>query len=298
MRLEQLQAFLAIADTKSFQLAAQRSGLTQSTISRQIQSLEGHLGITLFRRGSQATLTVGGERLLPHARRICQTWQLATQDIEDLLHGKQPELCVAAIHSVCAYRLPTVLQQFLRDYPQVQLRVTALGSDRSLKVLRDGLVDAAIVMSNRFLTANADLSIDSLYQEPIGVLVAAQHPLAQAARVTWADLGHYGHVLFKDGYGMQRIVQEQFDRQGVTLNVMLELNTLDAFRGVVRQGKLVALLPESALRETADDPTLAALPLEDPVLRREVVFVTTPDRLLIPPIAHFRDLVCAAFTAG
>ena len=59
----------------------------------------------------------------------------------------------------CAYMLPSVLQQFRDDYPQVQMRVTALGSDRALKVLRDGLVDVAVVMDNPRLTSNSELYI-------------------------------------------------------------------------------------------------------------------------------------------
>ena len=70
MRLEQLQAFLAVAETTSFQQAARRCGVTQSTISRQIQALETDLGLLLFHRTAQARLTLGGERLLPRVRKI------------------------------------------------------------------------------------------------------------------------------------------------------------------------------------------------------------------------------------
>lgn len=296
MRIEQLQAFLTIAETGSFQVAAQRQGVKQSTISRQIQSLEAHLGLPLFRRSGQAKLTPAGDRLLPRAVRICQEWQAATAEVSDLLEGKQAELCVAAIHSVCAYRLPPVLQQFMYDYPDVQLRVTALGSDRSLKVLRDGLVDVAIVMKNPFLVADANTIVDCLYEEPVGVLVGAKHPLIRRAPVSWTDFSRYPQVAFKDGYGMQRLVQEQFDRLGVPLKIALELNTLDAFRGIARQGKCVALLPESALLETCNDPELAVLPLADTHVKRQVVLVTTSDRLKLPPLAHFRALVCEALT--
>jgi DNA-binding transcriptional LysR family regulator len=300
MRLEQLQAFLAIAEMGSFQQAAQRCGVTQSTVSRQIQGLEADLGMPLFHRSAQARLTVAGDRLLPHARKICQEWKTASQELHDLQAGKQPELCVAAIHSVCAYYLPPILQKFCQTFPEVQLRVTALGSDRSLKVLKDGLVDIAIVMNNRFLTSNAEMVVDILFDEPIKVLVAATHPLAQYEQVPWDELVRYPQVVFKDGYGMQRIVQEHFERRGVPLNAVLELNTPDAFRGVVRQGAMVALLPESALVEAFADPTLAIRTvcvdpdkpdrLTDPPLSRQVVLVTTRDRLSIPPIQHFHQL--------
>ena len=85
----------------------------------------------------------------------------------------------------------------------------------------------------------------------VEVLMGARHPLTQFDTIPWNELTLYPQVVFKDGYGMQRLVQEQFDRCGQTLQAVLELNTLDAFRGggkkVVRQGNLIALLPQSAL---------------------------------------------------
>jgi len=315
MRIEQLQAFLAVAETGSFQKAARQCEVTQSTISRQIQALETEVGVPLFHRAAQARLTLGGEHLLPRARKICQEWLNATGELAALVAGEQPELCVAAIHSVCAHYLPPVLRQFCRDYPDVQLRVTSLGSDRALKVLNDGLVDLAIVMNNRFLTDKPEMVVEVLYDEPIQILMAADHPLTGYEQVPWSELIAYPQVVFKDGYGMQRLVQERFERQGARLQALMELNTLDAFRGVVRQGNLIALLPDSALVEARRDPELAVrpiaeLPLEscgrnagkgkpraiaeslfDLPLTRQVALVTTRDRLQIPPIQHFYNLV-------
>jgi DNA-binding transcriptional LysR family regulator len=316
MRLEQLQAFLSVAETGSFQQAARKCGVTQSTISRQVQALEAELAIPLFHRTAQAKLTLGGERLLPHARKICQTWQNAKSELTDLLAGKQPELCVAAIHSICASYLPPVLQRFCREYPQVQLRVTALGSDRALKVLKDGMVDVAIVMNNPFFTQGSEMLVEVLYNEPIEVLMAVNHPLIQYERIPWLELSRYPQVVFKDGYGMQRLVQDQFARMGLTLNAVLELNTLDAFRGVVRQGELIALLPHSALMEASTDATLAIRAIApspnngkvakiteaiiDPIWSRQVVIVTTHDRMQIPPIQNFwrlvRELIAPQFS--
>ncbi|MEH2336382.1 LysR family transcriptional regulator [Nostoc sp.] len=300
MRLEQLQAFLAIAQTGSFQQAARTCGVTQSTISRQIQALEADLGVELFHRTSHGKLTLGGECLLPRVRKICQEWQTATEELADLIAGKQPELCIAAIHSVCGFYLPPVLQKFCHDYPDVQLRVTSLGSDRALKVLKDGLVDLAIVMNNRFLTTGREMVVEVLYDEPIKVLTAANHPLAQYECVPWSELIRYPQVVFKDGYGMQRLIQDRFERMEAKLQAALEVNTLDAFRGVVRQGELIALLPQSALVEARQDATLAIRSLasnntsglaDGSSLTRRVVMVTTQDRLQIPPIKHFWQLV-------
>lgn len=189
-----------------------------------------------------------------------------------------------------------MLQQFHADYANVQLRVTSLGSDRALKVLRDGLVDLAVVMNNPLLTASADLAIEPLYEESVVVLMAANHPLTDYVSIPKERLAHYDHIIFKDGYGMQRLVQEVFAREGIELRAILELNTLDAFRGVVRQSDAIAILPVSATLEAYDDPTLTVRPIAssnllEPSLTRQVILVTTVDRLLIPPVRDFYHLV-------
>jgi DNA-binding transcriptional LysR family regulator len=191
-----------------------------------------------------------------------------------------------------------VLQKFCHHYPEVQLRVTSLGSDRSLKVLKDGLVDLAIVMHNRFLITGKEMDVELLYEESIEVLIAANHPLSEYESIPWLELIRYPQVVFKDGYGMQRLIQDKFEQMKATLKAALEVNTLDAFRGVVRQGELIALLPQSALIEARHDPTLAVRPLaensnlaDNSSLTRRVVMVTTQDRLHIPPIQYFWQLV-------
>ena len=103
---------------------------------------------------------------------------------------------------------------------------------------------------------------------------------------------------------MQRLVQTWFEHQNVQIKTAMELNTLDAFRGVIRQGEMIALLPHKALTDSYNDPTLAIRPIQPPklspvengervtnLLSRQVVMVTTSDRLMIPPIAHFYNLV-------
>jgi DNA-binding transcriptional LysR family regulator len=290
MRLEQLQAFLAVAETGNFQQAAQRCGVSQSTISRQVQSLEATVGISLFHRQGNAKLTVGGDRLLSHAKKICQIWSTAEQELLDLQAGKQTELCIAGIPSACAYQLPPILQKFSKIYPNVQLRVTTLGSDRALKVLKDGLIDIAIVMNNPFLTASSEMVVERLYEEKVQLLLTVNHPLCRKESLTWKDLHNVPQAVFKDGYGLQRLVQDQFNRQGLRLNAVLELNSLEAFRGVVKQGSLIALLPETFLVELTHDPDLVVRSLNEPCLTREIVLVTTSDRIQIPPIQYFCKL--------
>ncbi|NRA88977.1 MAG: substrate-binding domain-containing protein, partial [Rhizobiales bacterium] len=150
-------------------------------------------------------------------------------------------------------------------------------------------------------TTSPEMTVDLLYEEKIDILMACDHPLTNYKEVPHTELLKYPQVVFKDGYGMQRLLQEWCSTYNLTINAVMELNTLDAFRGVVRQGEMVALLPETALVETKKDSSLAVRPLVPMVdesnpkspqqLTRQVVLVSTSDRINIPPIAHFCHLV-------
>jgi DNA-binding transcriptional LysR family regulator len=157
-------------------------------------------------------------------------------------------------------------------------------------VLRDGLIDIAIVMKNPFLNASSEMVVTPLYEEKIQLLMPTNHLLNKKEVLTWRDLHNSPQAVFKDGYGLQRLVQEQFNRQGLCLNAVLELNALDAFRGVVKQGSLVALLPETFLVELNHEPDLVVRSLTEPSLTRQIVLVTTSDRIQIPPIQYFCQL--------
>jgi DNA-binding transcriptional LysR family regulator len=132
--------------------------------------------------------------------------------------------------------------------------------------------------------------VEKLYEEKVQLLLPAKHPFAKKECISWRDLHNLPQVVFKDGYGLQRLVQEQFNRQGLNLNAALELNSLEAFRGVVKLGSLIALLPETFLEELKDDVDLVVKDLHEPCLTREIVLVTTSDRIQIPPIQYFCQL--------
>jgi len=293
MRLDQLQSFLAVAETGSFQAAARRCGVSQPTISRQIQALEENLGIQLLHRSSRAKLTVAGDLFRRRAHKIWQEWQAANAELRAMQQGQQQELCIAAIHSICRHFLPALLPTFHQAFPQMQLRVTALGSDRALKVFQDGLVDLIIVMGDRHLFKQSEWVIEPLYKEPVQVLMAAQHPLAGQSALTWEQLAAYPHVVFKDGYGMRRLVAEEFARRDLLWQPALELNTPDAFIAVIRESEMLALLPRSALKDALNDDSLVIRDLDARVAPpdRQVLAITSRDRLSLPPIAQLLTLI-------
>lgn len=283
----QLRYFLALVTFANFRLAAKNSGISQPGLSRQIMSLEAELGGPLFNRNSRKiTLTPIGECFLPYARRATKELEQGQHAIKELLRPDKGEICVAALHSVNTYLLPSLLASFREQYPQIQLRLSSLGSERITKVLLDRLVDLAIVMGPA--TAPELVSIP-LYEEELVFLVPAKHPLTRLDTVRLSDIAPYPQIIFRDGYAMNTTVNQLFAEIDCVVDVAVELNTLEAFKETVRQGVGVALLPITAVQNLP--PDLVSLRVKEPKLTRKVELICHRDNYQIPVVAAFADLV-------
>ncbi|AGY56567.1 LysR family transcriptional regulator [Gloeobacter kilaueensis] len=294
MDSKQLQYFLTLNGCGSFRLAAEQCGVSQPGLSKQIMALESELGGPLFNRtGRRATLTPLGECFLPYARRAHRDLEQAREAIGELLRPDRGEICIAGLHSVNTYLLPSILAVFRERYPDTQLRLTSLGSERITKVLLDRLVDMAVLMGP---IHSPELVSTPLYEEELVALLPGRHPLARRARVRLQEVAAYPQVVFREGYAMRTALIQHFRAIGVSIEVAVELNTLEAFKEMVRQGVGVAILPLCAVQNLNSD--LAIARIEEPRLSRTVELVCRKDNYQVPVVAAFRQLVAEHLPAA
>ncbi|WP_279581703.1 LysR family transcriptional regulator [Fodinicola feengrottensis] len=148
MQLQYLTYFVAVAQTRHFTRAAERVNVSQPALSKQIATLERELGATLFSRArGNITLTAAGEALLPLAQRILADVDTATREVQELLAQlRRGRVRLGATPSVCTGLLPTVLRDFHREYPGIQLVVQETGSGDLVRELSAGALDLALVI--------------------------------------------------------------------------------------------------------------------------------------------------------
>lgn len=166
---ELLQTFVAIADSGSFTRAAQQVCRTQSAVSMQMKRLEEVVGRPLFdRAGGRPLLTPDGEVLLCHARRILQAHQ---QALEAFGAPQLSERVVLGCPDDYAQNLlPPILSWFAERYPDVVVDVVCEPTERLLKFLQLGSVDAALVTMGF-----GDYSGIVVHYEPLVWVTCTQH---------------------------------------------------------------------------------------------------------------------------
>src|SRR5215831_15156310 len=186
LKLKDLQYLVALADEKHFGRAAQKSFVSQPTLSAQLKKLEDYLGVQLIeRQPKQVTLTEAGEQIVSRARRILEASDevlALARSHRDPLAGK---LRMALLPTIGPYLLPRVAREIHKAMPRLELRLYEYQTVQLLEKLHGGQVDLGILA---LPVEMEGLEARQLYEEPFALAVPAQHRLAKKKEVNVHDL--------------------------------------------------------------------------------------------------------------
>lgn len=286
--IDQMQAFLAVAEAGNFTRAAQRLGLSQSTLSHAIARLEEQLGVRLLDRHTRGCrLSEAGAALLPSFSRLVQDWQHMATNARDLATLGRGRLCVAAPTAQCALMLPPVMRAFAQRLPQVQLVLHDVGEQQVQGLVRDGVADLGIATAT---DARTELVAAPFYTDQYIVALPPDHPLAKRPALTWAQLKGVPVIGPLADNPVRRHLDERLGREGIRLSYAHEVSLPWTMLGLVREHLGVAVIT-TALRPLVDWLHLVARPVGRPSVSRTLVLLRQPGRPLSPPANLFRELL-------
>jgi DNA-binding transcriptional LysR family regulator len=286
LSLNDLTAFLAVAELKSFSRAAEHLHLTQPAISKRVQSLESLLGAPLFDRvGKQVYLTPAGTALLPRAESLLRAAEDTRRLITDLGNTVSGVLHLVTSHHVGLHRLPPVLRAFTREYPDVQFDIRFEDSEAAHDLIRRNASEIAVVTLNP--RGAADLESLALWHDPLCFTVAEGHPLGAIRHpLDCAALARERPVLPGSSTFTGRIVSDAFAAEGITLTPNLSTNYLETIAMLVGIGLGWSVLPRTMIR-----PPLRELATTLPPLARTLGCLTHPQRQLSSAARAFRQVL-------
>ncbi|AXG70474.1 hydrogen peroxide-inducible genes activator [Kordia sp. SMS9] len=236
MTITQLQYVLAVAEHQNFTLAAQKSFVTQPTLSMQIQKLEDELEIQIFDRSKKPIqLTEIGKKIVEQARNIVNE-SGRMQDIVDQQKGFiGGEFKLGIIPTIMPTLLPMFLKTFIKKYPKVNLKIEELTTETIIKRLNDGHLDAAI--------AATPLGYDQikervLYYEPFVGYTTENHRLYDKKELETSDLDIDDILLLEDGHCFRdgvinlcktprAIVDDHFQLESGSFETLIKLSNED-----------------------------------------------------------------------
>lgn len=270
MELRHLRYFIAVAEEKSFNKAAERLFISQPPLSRQIKQLEEEIGVTLIDRENRPLkLTEAGEFFYEHAIQILKK----SDDLLAMTIRKgsfDNSLSIGFVSSILYGILPRVIARFREVYPNIEIKLYELNSWQQTQGLVDGKIDIGF---GRLLFEDASIRRILLREESLVVAAPIGHVLSTDKRtsVRLMDLTNENLLLYPTAPRPSFIdyVLELFEARNLKANYITEVRELHIALGLVAAGEGLTVVPKTLEHLRSQEVTY--IPFEDGLLTSPIV---------------------------
>jgi LysR family cyn operon transcriptional activator len=263
MELRHLRYFVAVADARSFTLAAAELGISQPTLSHQIKQLETELGTPLFVRFPRSVeMTEAGRDFRPHCDRLLKELDDGLQGLSELQGVLRGTLRMAVFHSFSRSLLGPVMAQFALRHAGVRVVARLLARSDMERELAEGTLDLAVAYAPE---DTEHIVAERLFEEDLVLVVGDAHTLAGKTRVPMRTLGELDLVLLTPEFASRQIVERFCADQKLAPRIVLEMNAIEPILAIVRHAPLATVVSAGAVHDASG---LRVLRLTQPTPKR------------------------------
>ena len=288
--VKQLRAFVAVARTRSLAEASAQLHISQPALSVAIRNLEAAAGGPLFNRESrQLALTPEGREFLERAEQLLRSWDQSLDAIQQRFRLQHGQLSLASIPAFALNRLPVLLQQFHRQYPDINIVLEDIVMERVVRAVQEGRAELGITFRPDDL---AGLEFVPFARDTFVAVLPPDHVLAGREFLNWSQLAEAPFIAMNRGSAVRRWTDSALARCGVEARLLCEANQLNTIGQLVKAGLGVSAVP-SLCEAQMLDYDLVCLPLSSPAVTQEVGVLLRSRGALSAPARAFLSLITA-----
>ncbi|WP_121970739.1 LysR family transcriptional regulator [Leptolyngbya sp. BC1307] len=293
IKLSQLRALVAIAQTGTFSDAASQLELSQSAVSHAIATLEEELGVSLLSRGRQgAVLTPVGQEITNEAAKMLALLKTIGRKAQDAKGLQAGLVRVVGFRSVATHVLPAVIERFRQQYPGISVSIGE-GSDvrGAEEILRRGEADIGFT----YLPVDDAFDAWELFRDDYVALLPMAKVPGQAIAgepLTWEQLTALPLILPLPDDGCRYNVDQYLLRHGQVVTPAYEVKEDSTVVSMVRRGLGTTIIAKLAAEPIPEDVVVCQLPAP---LQRVIGVITLANALQTPPVFAFLDTLKATW---
>jgi LysR family cyn operon transcriptional activator len=284
---------VAIAETGHMTRAAESLGVAQPTMSAAIRRLENELGVPLFdRTGRGVSLTEAGRVFVQHAAGALRDVEAGRRAVRALAGLETGLIRVGGGATAMAYLLPRAVRAVRERHPALRFYVREAGSEAIAAAILSGELDLGIVTTPVRHPGSGDLMSVGQFADELRLIAPAGHALSNAASFRWEQLVGEPVVGFEAGSAVRAVIDAAAAAHGVTLDVVMDVRSIQSIEQMVRAGIGVAFVSRFALADPRTGFGRGASCADGPVTR-ELAVIRRRDRTPSPAAALFERTLLA-----
>lgn len=286
--LRQMRAFVALAKTGNFTLAAQAMHVTQSALSGLIKELEQTLGAKVVDRSTRrALLTDIGKELYPLFSQMIDDLDGALANVADHTRLKKGIVRIAAPQLLSCTLMPEAIAAYRAHYPDIEVRLGDTGVESVVNRVLSGEADFGIGPERE---PAPPLDARLLFEMPFALVFPKGHELEQQARITWKDVARYPLISLQGQFTERLLDDVHASLHAPSVKPANEVTFMTTALAMAAAGLGVTVcLPYAAPLATLYG--LVMRQLEEPVLTRRFFLYTRPGRSLSPAAESVIDFL-------
>lgn len=269
--VRRMRVLREVAARGSFSAAAEALAYTQSAVSQQIAALEREAGTRLVDRSARGvTLTDAGRALVLHADAILARLADAEAELDAIAGLRGGRLRLTTFTTAGATIVPKAIVAFRQRHPGVELMLAPEEPQDGLVSLRAGDADIALTVATTFdpPASEDDIERVHLLDDPMYLMLAADHPLADRPRLRLVDLADDAWILGSgDRCPDARILVHTCQQAGFEPRISFHSDDYLAIQGFVAAGFGVSFIPDLALVAVREDVVVRSLGARPPLRR-------------------------------
>ena len=288
LTLRQIKIFICAAKHLSFSKAADELNITAAAVSLQMKEMEKDLDAQLFNRDNKKLkLTLEGEHFLIYAIKVMSTLEQAKVAV-DKLRGKEMKPLRIGLVSTTRYFFPTVLVEFQKIYPNVQLKVDVKNREQLIQLLHNGEIDIAI-MGKPPATLNVQSEVFA--KHPHVFIASPSHPLAFQKKLSVEVLNRLEVITREQGSGTRYIMEKFFTTHNLSPLVRIEISGNETIKQAVIANLGISFVSAHTIIQELINKQLTVLDILDTPVIREWHVVTPNKREPSLAVNIFRQFV-------
>ncbi|HEY2499443.1 MAG TPA: LysR family transcriptional regulator [Candidatus Angelobacter sp.] len=277
MDFDQLEAFLEVARHTSFSRAAEKRFRTQPAISSQIRALEEEVGARLFdRSGGKVALTAAGKLFQQYAEQTLEARKTMLVTVAEMERVPRGEIVVGANEGTCLHILPEVFAEFKKLYPNVGVQISRLERAKIMESIIDNSVDFGVVSAP---VDDKRLTVVNIHRDELVIIAPPGHSLSRMEQAGIADVVSFPLLLPKLGRTRDALVN-LFEERHLKPKIAMELDSSELLKRFVAADVGIGFIARSNVLEDVKAGVLAAIPLADASIRRDLALVFRKDKAL------------------
>lgn len=289
MDIRHLRYFQAVAECGSFSSAARNLGIAQPALSRHVRAIEDEHGVILLRRNARGIqLTEEGERLLEFAGSLVRQFDMLPDVIGDPSEAVRGRVVVGFPTSVNAMVARPLIRAVMNRLPHVQLHVIESLSGFLQEWIETGRLDICVLYD---ADPGRKLALEPIQDEELCLVGGPGALPANCAEVRFDELGRFRFAMPGPAHSLRRLLDRIARSQGVTLDIVVEIDSLTALKGVAEAESLMTVLPRGAAAEELRSGRLRACRILSPKVSRSLSIATPAVRAQTRAATEVKKLI-------